>query len=139
MGENAQEIGHAFFELLLRCHRSEKKLSRSTGMRTEELLCIMVIHRYYPDCVKDLTEILGVEGTRTSKLLRSLELKGLITRTVSLPNRRLGKISLTSDGLGVVKKIQADLLSAGTAVLASLEPETAGTLLQLLPTEIALD
>ncbi len=139
MEENGQEIGLAFIELLLRCHKSEKKLSHATGMSVEELLCIVVIHRDHPGCVKDLTEKLGVEGPRTSKLLRSLEMKGLVSRTASLPNRRTQRIALTPEGLRIVDKGLAFARSTGMAVLASLEPDDAQVLLRFFPDQVAVD
>ncbi len=97
--------------LALQCHKLESDLALSARLTVNELNCLLQIHLEQPCCIGMLTTLLGIGGTSTSKLLRSLDRRKLISRELSQKDRRQETVRLTGDGLAVVRRV---LERAGT-------------------------
>ena len=97
---------------IARCLASEADLT------VNEFHCMLQLYLAKPCCVRELTKILGIESTSTSKLLRSLDRKGWITRHLDETDRRMEVVALTSPGFEVVHRI---MYAADTAALALIE------------------
>lgn len=83
----------------------EKRLESLTRLSSDALLVLLLIHTRRPASVKELTRHLGVSDSRTSKLLCTLEDRGLVTRRISIADRRVEQISLTPRGDRVVETV----------------------------------
>ena len=122
-----RDVGTAFIELLLKCHRSEKNLAVSLGVSVDELHCLSQIYFSNPYCVKELSGILGMKASRTSIILRDLEQRGLITRSLSLTDKRMERLSLTEDGIRTAEKALMIARQTAERFLTSMPPELEGT------------
>jgi len=100
----SEAIGLLLIRLTLRCHRIENDLAHATNLSVHELQCLLQLYLEKPCCVRRLTEILGIGGTSTSKLLRSLDRKGYLTRNLDPDDRRKETVTLTVSGLQTVNK-----------------------------------
>ncbi len=89
--------------VLTETRKLEKRLETLTRVSSDALLVLLLLHTKRPASVKALTRYLGVSDSRTSKLLCVLEDKGLITRRISLTDRRVEQISLTPRGDRIVE------------------------------------
>lgn len=85
----------------------EKHLESLTRLSSDALLVLLLIHTRRPASVKELTRHLGVSDSRTSKLLCTLEDRGLVTRRISFADRRVEQISLTPRGDRIVETVLA--------------------------------
>lgn len=74
-------------------------------LTVEEFLCLGILHVHPPASVKELSRNLGVNASQTSRVLRGLEEKGLITRSLNVADRRVEDVTLTARGLRVVEKL----------------------------------
>ena len=102
--------------VLTETRKLEKRLESLTRLSSDALLVLLLLHTRRPASVKELTGHLGVSDTRTSKLLCLLEDRGLITRRISLTDRRVEQISLTPRGDQIVDTALAhEHLDAGAA------------------------
>ena len=107
-------------DTLLRYHHLEKGIASSAGLSVEEFHCLTQLYVHKPGCVKDLSALLDVAPSRTSKLLRVLEDRGFIVRSLGSPDRRKERVELTDIGKAaaqdLVQKLglQADELSAAS-------------------------
>ena len=97
--------GDCVIDLILKCHRFEKRISHSLGLSVEETHCLSQLHLHAPFSVKQLRLLLGVPPTRMSRLLLSLEKREYITRRSSTDDHRLEQVELTPEGTAVVQKI----------------------------------
>jgi len=61
--------------------------------------------------VTRLASLLGVESTSLSRLLKSMEKKGLINRTTCEDDRRVMRVSLTPEGIKKRKKAKEIILN----------------------------
>ena len=101
--------------VLTETRKLEKRLESLTRLSSDALLVLLLLHTKRPASVKELTGHLGVSDSRTSKLLCLLEDRGLITRRISVADRRVEQISLTPRGDHIVE--------IALSVLASLQEE----------------
>ena len=95
-------IGTTILRLTLKCHKIENDLAALTGLTVSEFHCLLQLHLEKPCCVRKLTELLGIGGTSTSKLLRSLDRREYITRGLDVNDRRKETVTLTENGLRAV-------------------------------------
>jgi DNA-binding MarR family transcriptional regulator len=124
--------GRILIDLLLKCHVMEKQLAGFAGLSVDECYSLCVLHFHKPDCVKILSALLGVRGTRTSKLLQILERKGLIMRAPSAADRRKEEVTLTPGGEHVVESIVTQLNAAWRSLFPSLQAEGMRSLPELV-------
>ena len=97
--------GAGLLRLTLQCRKVDKELSAAVSLTIDELHCLSVLYLEQPECVKELNELLGLNGTRTSKILRTLERKGYVVRTLHQVDHRMEQVTLTADGVQVAEKL----------------------------------
>ena len=68
-------------------------------------MSVGLLHVHPPSSVKELSRSLGVNASQTSRILRSLEEKGLISRSLNTADRRVEDVSLTPRGIRVAEKL----------------------------------
>lgn len=105
MDVSQSSIGIELLRLTLRCRDIDKRLSARCGLTVDELHCLAVIYSERPSCVKELSEFLDIDATRTSKLLWSLERRGLLSRSVDLDDHRKEQVDLSEAGLYAIERI----------------------------------
>lgn len=114
-------------EGLLRLTQVTQKIARclaaDAGMTVNEFNCMIQVHLEKPCCVRRLTEILGIGTTSTSKLLRSLDARGWLTRELDPADRRMERVTLTAEGLCVIDSIHAAADGLATLLVSSLPQE----------------
>jgi DNA-binding MarR family transcriptional regulator len=116
---SGSEPGGEVVRLLLRCHQLEKELAASAGLSVDEFHCLIQLYFHAPCCVKTLRERLGVSPTRASRLLHSLELRGHLTRSLALDDKRREQLALTATGVAVAQSLlQSSASSSSQLVLA---------------------
>lgn len=114
-------------EGLLRLTLVTQKIARclaaDSGVTVNEFHCMMQLYLEKPCCVRELTEILGIGSTSTSKLLRALDKRGWITRNLDKGDRRMEVISLTPPGIEVVQRIMQAANVAASSLIEQLPPD----------------
>jgi DNA-binding MarR family transcriptional regulator len=112
--------GFDLSRLLLKCHQLEKRLAAAAGLTVDEFHSLSQLYAHSPCCVKTLCALTGIRRTQASRLLRSLEKRGLILRSLGDEDKRTELLTLTPAGVGVAR----DLLHA----CAMSAPRLAGEL-----------
>lgn len=109
-------------EGLLRLTLVTQKIARcladDAGLSVNELNCLLLLYLEKPCCVRKLTEMLGIGTSSTSKLLRSLDGRGWLTRELDAADRRMERVALTEQGAETVRQI---LLAADSIAVMLLE------------------
>ena len=126
------DLGVDLLRLTLRCRDIDKHLSARVGLTIDEVHCLGVIHSENPSCAKQLTELLHVDATRTSKILRSLERRGLVSRTLSVADHRKEQVILTDEGRRIIERILSLYAQLGSRVFDAWPPEVIADLPRLL-------
>ena len=114
------EQGRRLLDLIVFCRKSCKELARWSELTVEEFLCLGLLYVHPPASVKELSRSLGVNSSQTSRILRTLEEKGLISRSLNVADRRVEDVTLTPRGLRVVEKLldHAETVAEHAAPLA---------------------
>jgi DNA-binding MarR family transcriptional regulator len=99
------ETGSDLLRVSLLFHKAAKQVAQSVGLTIDEAHCLNLLRVERIWCVKKLRELVGLTPTRTSKLLRSLEEEGFVSRSLSSEDRRMELVSLTEKGAQMAERI----------------------------------
>jgi DNA-binding MarR family transcriptional regulator len=105
MTSPSAERGQSLLDLILFCRKSCKDLARWSELSVEEFLCLGLLHVHPPASVKELSRSLGVTPSQTSRILRTLENRGLISRSLNVADRRVEDVTLSPRGLSVAERL----------------------------------
>ena len=119
----SENIGVEIALLALWNHRIERVLAAEAGLAVHELHCMLQIFLHEPGSARALAEILGVRDTSLSKLLRSLQKRGLVDRGATPDDRRIECVRLTSTGTQLAERILGRASEIGAEVLERLPEE----------------
>ena len=115
--------GVRLLTMTLKCHKIEIDLATLTGLSVNEFHCLLQLYLEQPCCVGKLTEILGIGGTSTSKLLRSLDQQSFITRSLDSVDRRRETVNLTESGIEKVRLALSFADTISERILSQIPPE----------------
>ncbi len=104
-------------------HRVQNALAKEVDLPVYQLECVLLLYLDRPDSAGSLAEKLGIHKSSLSKLLSSLQERGLIERALGDTDRRTERLTLTDAGIALVERVQ------------SRAEEIAIALLELLPEE----
>jgi DNA-binding MarR family transcriptional regulator len=96
--------------------------------------CLSVLFSDHPSSVKRLSELVNVSSTRASKLLKDLEQKGFVSRTLAAEDHRKEQVILTEQGSAAVQSILSFYSEIGSELLTSWRSELAKDFSWLLQT-----
>lgn len=113
MGIPSAPTGSDLSRLLLTCHNLERRLAASAGLTVDEFHSLSQLSIHAPCCVKRLCELTGIRQTQISRLLGSLERRGLLLRSMARDDKRKELLTLTSAGSDLARNLlRACALSA---------------------------
>jgi DNA-binding MarR family transcriptional regulator len=105
MEETYTRRGAELVRLARQCRGIDKHVSASLGLSVDEIHCLSVLFSEKPSSVKTLSDLITVSSTRASKILRDLEQRGFVSRTMDVADHRKEHVLLTANGAQVVEKI----------------------------------
>jgi DNA-binding MarR family transcriptional regulator len=124
---NESKFGEELLRLTRRCRGIDKYVSSRAELTIDEVHCLSVLYSDHPPSVKRLSELINVSSTRASKILKDLEDRDLVSRTLDADDRRKEVVVLTEGGATVMQSI------------VSLYSEIGGELLTGWRTELVSD
>jgi DNA-binding MarR family transcriptional regulator len=110
--------------LLLKCHKLEKEVARSSGFTVDEFHCIIQLYLHAPCCVKALCELLEVHPSRASRLIKDLEKRRYLTRSLGYSDKRKELLVLTAEGVRVAENLLQSSTLSISRFLNTLPKET---------------
>jgi len=118
-------LGVEFLRLTRRCRGIDKYVSSSAGLTIDEMHCLSALLSESPPSVSRLSELINVSPTRASKVLKGLELKGLVSRMLDAVDRRKEKVILTETGRREALVILSLFAEVGSELLGGWRKELA--------------
>ena len=79
--------------------------------------CLSALFSEHPPSVKRLSELISVNPTRTSRLLKYLEEKGFVVRSLDASDHRKELVVLTDSGTKAVQAILSLFAEVGSELL----------------------
>lgn len=128
MSEN-ESISINLLRMTWNCYSLEEDIAHSVGLSVHEIHCLTELFVEKPCCVRKLVELLDLPSTSVSKLLRSLDRGGYISRSLDEADRRLERVALTDEGFRMMERILSMVNEYADTILKDLPPEK-GTLLK---------
>ncbi len=104
----------------------------SAALRPRQIGLLLVLRAEGRSQQQLLGERLGMDRTTTMHLVSALEAQGLLVREADPNDRRVNVLRLTSRGMKLAAKVDAQSQSAADEVLAALSPSESQTFHKLL-------
>src|SRR5216684_6420093 len=117
-------------------NRLSKRLRRTRAgwdLTSAETTVLSIASRRGPVGLTDLALTEGMNPTMLSRVLRTLEGRGLVSRTVDPSDRRAALVDATPAGARLYKRIRTERNDALTALFGRLEPRERVALADALP------
>jgi DNA-binding MarR family transcriptional regulator len=125
--------------LTRRCRGIDKYVSSSAALTIDEMHFLSAIYFEHPPSVKSLTELVAIEPTRASKILKLLEQKGFVVRSIQPMDHRKEKLILTQQGVLVAQQILSMFAEVGSELLGSWRRDLSTEFPWLLRTLVGKD
>ncbi len=88
-------------------------------MTIDEMHCLCVLFCERPSSIKRLYELINVTPSRASKILKHLEHRGFVSRSIDAADHRRGQVVLTGAGTEIVGMILTHFSELGSDFLGS--------------------
>jgi DNA-binding MarR family transcriptional regulator len=118
-----QRLAEILLTLSFQAKKTNRELSASLGLTVNELHSIIVISSERPGRVCTLAGAVGLSVTSISKVLRTLEKKGLITRIHGAEDHREEIVQLTDKGAKVMHQLLSISHDRARYVLGNIPTE----------------
>jgi DNA-binding MarR family transcriptional regulator len=104
-------------------HRIQNALAKQASLPVYELECVLVLYLDRPTSASSLADLLEVRSSSLSKLLRRLEGRGLVERTVDRSDRRVEHITLAAAGISLAERSMQRAAEIAATMLDALPSE----------------
>lgn len=108
---------------------SLNKIGAPFGLTGMQVILLMKLFKDGTNTIGNLAADIRIAGANISTLCKKLEQKGLLTRKRDLIDERVVKISLTVEGLTVIREIDALFENKVRTVLTGEKEETLETII----------
>lgn len=95
----------SYLRLCLQSSHISRFVAARVQLSVREWQCLLLIALEKPYGVRQIASSLGIRSTSTSRVLHTLERKGLITRGLDLHDKRVRHVALTPEGEQKMMKI----------------------------------
>lgn len=119
----AAEIAETTFRLLSNCQQKEERLARQFEISVPEFKTLRMFRSGTQMHIKQLVEDLGLSGSRLTRILDSLEERGLITRSIDLHDRRSILVTLTAPGRALASQLEERYVQMHQQILDGIPEE----------------
>jgi DNA-binding MarR family transcriptional regulator len=116
-------FGFDLLRLTRRCRGIDKYVSVRAALTIDEMHCLGTLYADQPASVKRLSELITVGSTRASKILKDLEARGLVSRSLDSSDRRKEHVYLTDAGRRAVERITELYAEVGSELLLGWRDE----------------
>lgn len=142
-GPGARTVDEVLAELagverLIALTRERHRRTASDAPTRLQRFALMTMAEHRTVSVSDLTEMLDIGAATMSQLVRALEDRGWVRRTLDPADRRRHRVGLTADGRRIVEEQRERHLGRMRAVLEQLTPDERGHLLAIVRKIVAI-
>lgn len=126
------ETAERLHSIAVRLLRRARIADREAGVGPAQLSALSVLYFSPELALTALAEIEDVSQPTMTRIVRSLEEAGAVTRTVSTADRRVQLVSISAEGRRIFEVARARRLAIIEGVLARMDPGTVAALRPLL-------
>ncbi len=121
--EYVTKMARSVFTLRQKCALKDNYFVRSLDITTSEYTCLVQFFDSNIIGVKELSSRLDITSGGVTRILTSLEDKGIIKRRISPEDRRSIDVHLTKKGIEMVNHIRQASYDLHAEILSHIDPE----------------
>jgi DNA-binding MarR family transcriptional regulator len=111
---------------------AEGKHAQEEELSLPQLYTVHVLHEHGPTTLSELAAVLGVSPPSASVMVERLVEKGLLSREPSRKDRRKVLVSVSSEALQRIDRMEETILQSFVDLVEKIGPKTAGMWCQVL-------
>ena len=116
----AEKLADLTFELVDRCHEKQQIIAGTVGVTVAEFKVLRAFGTDSRLAGMDLSERVGLSGSRMTRILDGLVLKKLVQREIGAKDRRTMEILLTDEGKRITQKLRRSYISTHVNIMQFL-------------------
>lgn len=116
----AESLANLTFNLLARCQEKEARLSEKHGLLDSEFKCLRLIGINENPNNKEIAERMLLSPSRLTRIVDGLVEKGYMMREINKDDRRNMRLSLSSKGKALAKKLNSAFVNIHEEILMSI-------------------
>jgi DNA-binding MarR family transcriptional regulator len=133
----ANPTAHKLLDVLVRFRQHGWRQTSVEGLTTGEIATLFNIRKAVAEDeagakVSDISSLMNVASPTVTQQLNSLEKQGYIERKMDKEDRRVVRVSLTSEGLSILQKVSDDFLATIMGLVEHLGEQDSNSLAELL-------
>ncbi|GAB4298470.1 MAG: hypothetical protein Kow0098_23740 [Ignavibacteriaceae bacterium] len=121
-----------FLDLNRFCYEVSRAITRKYKLTVNERNALIVLSDIQPDSISVLSEYLKISRSNTSKVLSTLERKGLIIRLFNKRDKRITHLLLTDEGKNVAGMVFKEINEIFSGRIDRLPDEISAKVLKLI-------
>ncbi|RMH64414.1 MAG: MarR family transcriptional regulator [Calditrichaeota bacterium] len=115
------EMANTIFLLRQKCYTKDMYFVRSFNITMAEYNCLVIFFSKEIYAIKDLAKALDITPGGVTRIITSLEKKGIVKRRIGVEDRRRIDVQLTKKGRDMVDKLRQTSMEMHGKILSRLE------------------
>jgi len=120
----AARMADLTFELLANCQEKQERIAQKLNLTTSEFRCLKAFDADSQMPIKDIAGKMGLTSSRLTRIIDSMENKGLVRRIPDKTDRRVILVSLTAKGRDISAKLNDQNVKLHDEILANIPAES---------------
>lgn len=121
--EQIKRMAELIFTLRQKCALKDLYFVKRTGITSAEYNCLIQFYTQENLSMKELSERLDITPGGVTRIVTSLEKKGIVRRSISPEDRRGINVSLTKKGVKIVKEMKEASLELHREIIDHIDPK----------------
>lgn len=121
--EQISRMAELIFTLRQKCAQKDIYFLRESDVSTAEYSCLIQFFNQEESGMKELGERLDISPGGVTRIVTSLEEKGIVDRQISKEDRREIRVALTARGKRLVQKIRRSSHDLHSEIISRIDPE----------------
>jgi len=121
--EQISKMAELIFTLRQKCALKDLYFVKRTGITSAEYNCLIQFYNADYLSMKELSERLDITPGGVTRIVTSLEDKGIVKRSISPEDRRGIQVSLTKKGARIVQEMKQASIELHRDIMSHIEPK----------------
>jgi len=119
----ANQLADLTFKLLANCQEKEARLAEQYSLTQAEFRCLRLFGTQESSNNKHIAERMNLSPSRLTRIVDGLVKKGYMSREIDTDDRRNMKVTLSGQGIEIVKRLNEAYIGIHREILDEIEDE----------------
>ncbi len=121
--EQVEKMADLICTLRQKCALKDMYFVKQVGISSAEYNCLMQFFNIRSLGMKEIGERLGITPGGVTRIISGLERQGIVTRNISVEDRRNIDVDLTEKGIRIVNEIRQVSLDLHSEIMEQIDPQ----------------